>query len=215
MMQQPPPDYGPGPAGQWPPPSYGQQPSGRADWQPDPKALARQAKARRPFWKKKRFLIPALLVALFIVLVATTNGGGSAAGTSGSTAAAPAAPPPPPHAITARDWQLIAKDPDAHRGESVIVYGQVVQFDAATGTETFRAMVDGVQHQVRYGFVDYPTNTVLTGDAQALQNVVLGDLFSAGVTVTGATTYDTQIGGKTTAPTLQVQNIQITGHVGG
>ena len=76
--------------------------------------------------------------------------------------------PEPARAITAREWQLIAKDPGAHRGESVIVHGEVTQFDAATGAGGFRANVDGVVHKPRYGFVDYDTNTVLAGSASQL-----------------------------------------------
>jgi hypothetical protein len=53
-------------------------------------------------------------------------------------------PPQPaktPKAITARDWAKIAKDPGSHVGEAIIVYGEVTQFDAATGTQVFRANV--------------------------------------------------------------------------
>lgn len=51
----------------------------------------------------------------------------------------------------AREWALIAKSPDQHAGERIIVYGEVTQFDAATGTSAFRANVDGVAHPLRYG----------------------------------------------------------------
>jgi hypothetical protein len=59
----------------------------------DPKAQARAEKAyrkaSRPFYKKKRFIIPTALVVLFIVLVATSRG--SATKTSpGATGTAPA-----------------------------------------------------------------------------------------------------------------------------
>jgi hypothetical protein len=62
-------------------------------------------------------------------------------------------------AITAREWQLIAKDPGAHRGESVVV------------------------HEPAYGFADYDTNTVLAGTPSQLADVVQGDLFTAEVVV--------------------------------
>jgi hypothetical protein len=61
----------------------------------------------------------------------------------------------------------IAKDPEAHKGETIIVYGQVRQFDSATGTDSFRASVDGVVHKPSYGYVDYETNTVLTSPGGA------------------------------------------------
>lgn len=121
-------------------------------------------------------------------------------------------PPAPPRAITAREWALIARDPDAHIGESIIVYGQVTQFDAATGTTGFRANVDGVAHKVSYGYADYDTNTILTAATSAmLGDLVNKDLFRAEVIVTGSYSYDTSIGGRTTAPQLSVQKIEVTG----
>jgi hypothetical protein len=82
-----------------------------------------------------------------------------------------------------------------------------VQFDAATGTTTFRASVDGVRQKRAY---DYDTNTVLGGNAADLQDIVVDDEFTAEVTVTGSLTYQTQIGGNTTVPMLLVQKISRT-----
>ena len=124
-----------------------------------------------------------------------------------------AAPPAPAKKISARDWQLIAKNPAAHTGERVIVYGKVTQFDAATGTSGFRANVDGVEHKPKYGFADYETNTVLAGDEALLQEVVNGDLFKAESTVLGAYTYETTMSGQLTAPRLQVTKIDVIGHL--
>jgi hypothetical protein len=124
----------------------------------------------------------------------------------------PPAPSGPPRAITARDWLKIAKDPEAHKGEAIIVYGQVRQFDSATGTDTFRASVDGVVHKPSYGYVDYETNTVLTSPGGAeLGDLVQDDLFKAEVVVAGSLSYDTQIGGSTTVPLLLVTKITGTG----
>jgi hypothetical protein len=116
--------------------------------------------------------------------------------------------------ISARQWKLIAKSPDSHIGEHLIIYGTVTQFDAATGTDTFRANVDGIKHRPSYGFVDYPTNVILTGDESALSDLVEDDLFTARVTVTGSLTYDTTIGGSTTVPQLQIASLSVTGSVG-
>jgi hypothetical protein len=118
----------------------------------------------------------------------------------------------PDRAIDAREWQLIAKDPDAHEDERIIVYGHVTQFDAATGNDTFRADVDGVEHSGnQYAYLDYEINTILQWDATALQGIVSGDLFTAQVTVGGSISYDTQIGGSTTVPLLTVDTIHVTG----
>jgi hypothetical protein len=120
------------------------------------------------------------------------------------------------HVLTAHKWALIAKDPDAHAGETYIVYGEVTQFDANTGASAFRADVGAVrQYPDDIGFVDYPTNTVLDGDTGTLGPVVEKDLFTAKVTVTGSLSYDTTLGGSTTVPELQIDKITVTGHVSG
>jgi len=131
--------------------------------------------------------------------------------------AAPVAVEPAPLApattITERQWALIAKSPAAHVGDRVIVFGKVTQFDAATGTAGFRANVGGKKLPVAYGFVNYPTNTMLTGDENGLATLVEGDIFRAEVTVIGPYSYDTQIGGSTTVPALTVTAYKVIGHV--
>ncbi|MCE3552498.1 hypothetical protein LWC33_13635 [Pseudonocardia sp. RS11V-5] len=116
----------------------------------------------------------------------------------------------PARSLTARDWALIAKDPEAHSGERVVVHGLVTQFDSTTGTKRFRAEVDAVPQEDSIS----GTNTILTGSGRDLDPVVEGDLFTAEVTVEGAASYDTALGGSTTAPELEVDSITVTGHVG-
>lgn len=110
--------------------------------------------------------------------------------------------------LTARQWQLIAKHPDAYAGDHYVVYGVVTQFDSATGTSGFRANVDGVRHTDDF---DYTTNTILAGDETILESVVQDDMFVARITVEGAFEYETQIGGKTIAPQLQIDSITVYG----
>jgi len=116
-------------------------------------------------------------------------------------------------AIDSRTWLQIVKDPDSYSNQCYTVYGEVTQFDSATGTNGFRANVGGVAQTPEYGFVNYPSNTVLTGDPSVLNDVVEQDLFTANVKVLGSYTYDTQIGGQTTVPQLQVDSITVTGSV--
>lgn len=108
--------------------------------------------------------------------------------------------------VSSRQWKLIAKNPDAHIGETIVVYGTVSQFDSATGDDGFRANVDAERHAESY---EYETNTVLVGDSDRLAAVVEDDLFSARVTVLGSYSYDTQIGGNTTVPQLNIDGITI------
>ena len=87
----------------------------------------------------------------------------------------------------------------------------MTQFDAATGTDTFRGDVGGKRQKPSYGYVDYETNTILSGDGPNLAKVVEDDLFTAKVTVLGSFDYETQLGGGTTAPLLRIDSITLTG----
>lgn len=86
------------------------------------------------------------------------------------------------------------------------MYGRVTQFDAATGTDTFRADVAHRRMAEKY---DYETNTMLSGSESDLANLVEDDIFRANVMVLGSYSYDTQIGGSTTVPLLQVDSIKV------
>ncbi|BBH71849.1 hypothetical protein ACTI_85340 [Actinoplanes sp. OR16] len=108
--------------------------------------------------------------------------------------------------LTARAWKKIAKSPEDYIGDHYVVYGVVTQFDAATGEATFRANVDGVRHSESY---EYDTNTILDGYISDLADLVEDDEFRAKVTVSGSYSYDTQIGGNTTAPQLSVDAIEV------
>lgn len=168
-----------------------------------------------------------VVIVVIISAVASTGSASPATATPATSASASAtvaaptpaaaaptvavAPPAPAKAITARDWAKIAKNPDAHVGEAVIVYGKVTQFDSATGTTTFRANVDGVKHAVSYGYADYETNTVLAATGADVSDLVQGDLFKAETVVTGSISYETTMGGTLTAPQLGVVRITVIG----
>ncbi|MFU8874350.1 hypothetical protein [Micromonospora sp. SL4-19] len=138
---------------------------------------------------------------------APTTAAPTSAAPSPTTTTPPLKPKPPSYkTLSARQWKLIAKNPDAHLGEHYVVYGRVTQFDAATGTETFRADVADRRMPDKY---DYETNTMLSGSESGLANLVEDDIFRAKVTVLGSYSYDTQIGGSTTVPLLQVDSIKV------
>ena len=111
--------------------------------------------------------------------------------------------------IDSRDFALLAKDPESAKGRRIIIYGVVTQFDAATGTSSFRASVGAEPQERSY---DYDQNAIVTTtDATILENVVEKDLVTMYVEVAGAYTYDTQIGGSTTVPKFWVYIINTTG----
>lgn len=113
--------------------------------------------------------------------------------------------------LSSRKFKQFAKNPDAYLGKTYVIYGEVTQFDAATGTDTFRADTGPKKLKISYGYVDYQQNTMLTGDESELKELVEGDCFRAKVTVLGSYSYDTQIGGNTTVPLLMVDSVSVYG----
>jgi hypothetical protein len=127
-----------------------------------------------------------------------------------------AAPAPAPEktsykTLSARQFKLMVKDPDAYIGKTYVVYGEITQFDSATGTDTFRADTGPKKLRISYGYVDYDQNSFLQGTESKLKKLVEGDCFKAKVTVLGSFSYDTQAGGNTTVPLFQVDSISVYG----
>ena len=109
-------------------------------------------------------------------------------------------------APAARTWAKIVKDPDAYVGKVYVIYGQVNQFDAATGTDTFLGD-SASKNTLSYGYFD-GENTMFNGTEKLFADFVEDDVFKATVEVAGSFSYDTQIGGNTTVPLLKVHRIK-------
>ena len=62
-----------------------------------------------------------------------------------------------------------------------------------------------------YGYFD-GENSWMEGKASKLEDLVEDDVFKATVTMVGSYSYDTQAGGNTTVPELQVDSIKQFGH---
>lgn len=126
-------------------------------------------------------------------------------GDSPSPSATPTPPPPPPavvyHYLGDYKWNLIQKDPNSYVGNTYVIYGSITQFDSDTGPTEFRADAGPQDNQ--------NTNTIFDGtnDAAQLAPLVTGDNFSAQVTIEGALTYTTTLGGSITVPEVQVVTI--------
>lgn len=111
-------------------------------------------------------------------------------------------------ALTAREFALMAKDPDAWAGRKVVVYGVITQFDSATGATSFRADTGPAPVTDVY---DYDQNTFVTArDADMVADFVEKDTVTMYVEVQGSITYETQIGGSTTVPSLAANIIDST-----
>lgn len=117
----------------------------------------------------------------------------------------------PARHLTDRQWKFIARDADSHKGKRIFVYCVITQSDAATGEDQALADCGGKHRVPEYGYVDYPTNTILSSGAASLSRVAEDDLVTVKAIVLGAISYDTQIGGETTAPALEVEAIKVTG----
>lgn len=145
-----------------------------------------------------------LLLGILTAVVAVAPASAHAVAPRAEMSIVEPSPTPSFDDVTERGWQLIAKDPQAHAGEAIVVYGVVTQFDAATGDDTFLAHVGSADMDP----YDYPTNTLLTGAASDLADLVEGDEFQAQVIVAGSYSYDTASGGSRTVPLLLIDTIE-------
>lgn len=139
-----------------------------------------------------------VVVVLMLVLSLFDWGGGGGQSAPARQASAADLDKTSYRELTARDWALIAKDPDAHVGEKVVIYGAVTQLDTATGARALRADTSGDKRDSAFAF---DTNTVIReGDADLFTNLVEGDLVQLWVEVDGSTTYTTALDAELTAP---------------
>lgn len=130
-------------------------------------------------------------------------------------------PEPPPAPVTPdlstfteiddRSWALIAKDPDSHAGTNVILYGSIMQFDSATGRCSM--LIDTAATQKESSW-DYEQSVMAyAGDASTVCPVfdplVEDDHVKVWATVRQSFSYDTQIGGNTTVPMVEVWQVEL------
>lgn len=102
-----------------------------------------------------------------------------------------------------RTWAKIVKSPDRYTGQGFKLWACITQFDAATGEDSFRG--DTSYKKLKYWYEG--DNALFTGDANRLADFVQGDVVAMNVVGLGSYSYDTQIGGNTTAPLFQVVKI--------
>lgn len=104
--------------------------------------------------------------------------------------------------IDGATWESIAKDANAHVGEQIIAYAEVIQYDSATGANSVRAFVGAGQPG---NSSELTTNTFLVGDdASVFAGAVLNDVLKVHAVVTGILEYETTAGGFEVVPELTV-----------
>lgn len=106
-----------------------------------------------------------------------------------------------------RDLAQIMKNPAAHTGKVIKLWGNITQFDSATGTESFLANAAATD-TTSYGYFD-GDSAYFTGNEKLLKKVVQDDTFTATVRVIGSYTYDTAMGGTNTVAYFEVRAIQV------
>lgn len=104
----------------------------------------------------------------------------------------------------------IAKDPDAHVGETLILYGYVTQFDANTGPCEMRVSVSATQQS---SWIDYEHNSLaFSGDGDSdcpeLGDVIAEDEVKLTVVLQGGRTYSS-LGGGTRVPYFEVIEAEV------
>lgn len=107
--------------------------------------------------------------------------------------------------LSGRDFQLLIKDPEAAAGDKHVIYGEVYQLDAATGDRSMMVYASAEPDALGLG----DNVMVNVRDAGLLKPVVSGDAVKLFVTVDGAISYDTQIGGRTTVPEFTAAIVEV------
>lgn len=110
------------------------------------------------------------------------------------------------------DIDAMVKNPDSFKGQLFKFVVEITQYDAATGKCAFRGYWDNYQH--RYNFEYAGDNALFTsGDGVSncpvLDPVDAKDIVRVWARSTGAFSYSTQIGGKTTVPSFDVEKVEI------
>lgn len=112
--------------------------------------------------------------------------------------------------IDERELAGIAKDPDAHVGETMIVYGYVTQFDANTGPCEMRVSVSA---EKKSSLLDYEHNSLaFSGDGDSecpeLSGIIADDEVKLSVVLDGGKTYSS-LGGGTRVPSFEVIEAEV------
>ena len=107
--------------------------------------------------------------------------------------------------ISKRQLAKVVRNPDAYVGKKYVIYGEVTQYDSATGEDAMLADV-AYKNTARgnYGYFEGENSMITKGKATNMGDVVEDDIVKMYVTVVGSFSYDTQIGGNTTVPQFTV-----------
>ncbi|MBM4640724.1 hypothetical protein GS451_24260 [Rhodococcus hoagii] len=186
MTYTPPPPTGYQQPQQWPPPKPGQFRKHKAKW-----------------W---HFALLAVVIAGLFGLQAINTA--SAPPRDASLAPIKASPADTDkgtyESLTDREYAVIAKNPDAHRGRKVVVFGEIYQADTRIGETTVMAYTAGEKQ-----LLSYSQNAEIRGSAAQLREVVKGDQVEIWATVLGEMQYTDVSDRDWRVPSLQANMIEV------
>ncbi len=182
------------------PPQYGGYDPNGPQTPQDAKARAKAEKAyrkaQRPFYKKKRFILPVLFLLLIVVIAATAGGGDkttNTAATGAGSAAEGAAPGATPCAADYADKQ--PKDVCADANGTVTLQGLTVKATPLQGTSNgiggkslcseISLKNDSGESQ-DYNALDFKIQTP-SGDVSSTSTMGIGSTLNSGTLVAGGT----------------------------
>jgi hypothetical protein len=160
------------------------------------KAEKAYRKAQRPFYKKKRFILPALLLLLVVIISATAGGGDgtrSASGTGAGTTAAGAASDGTPCAADYADKQTTDVCADANG--TVTLEGLTVTATPLKSTNdgiggkslcSDVTLRNGSDESKDYNVFDFKIQTP-SGDVSSTSSAGIGSSLNSGTLVAGGT----------------------------
>lgn len=110
----------------------------------------------------------------------------------------------------------IEKNPNGLKGECFVLYGRIVQFDAATGPCSFHANISRnrstrwYDYDVRstFGYEENEFLSTLRQDCSELDSIDGDDYIKVWGTVLGSYTYETR-GGTNTVPSFRIEKVEL------
>ncbi|PTR30582.1 hypothetical protein C8K36_102434 [Rhodococcus sp. OK519] len=106
--------------------------------------------------------------------------------------------------VTDRDYAVIAKNPDPHRGRKVIIYGDVFQADSRIGENDIKINARGEGNTLFF-----EQNTHIVGSSDTFRDVVEGDEVKVWATVLGEYEYTSLSDKQIRVPMLQANMIEV------
>jgi hypothetical protein len=181
------------------PPPGGYDPNGPQTPQ-DAKARAKAEKAyrkaQRPFYKKKRFILPALFLLLIVIIAATAGGGDKTSSTAGSGAGSAAGTGGPAGTACAEDYaDKQPKDVCADASGTVTLQGLTVtatplkNADNGIGGKSLCSEIslkNASGESKDYNVFDFKIQTP-SGDVSSTSSAGIGSTLQSGTLVAGGT----------------------------